>query len=334
MRPMDPWALITGASTGIGRELARVFAANGFHLALLARNEARLKELAAECERAHPVQTRVLARDLARPDAADEIFDALRDTPVEVLVNNAGFGFYGPFAQSDLRVQTDLMQVNIIALVQLTHRFLEPMIARGHGRVLNVASVAARFDESFLVCLYDPAFRKQLRRVLIARYFLDPGERAALYDLVDLPVPPDDVVKADARLYAESRERGREARFRLTVAPAYNYTCALTGYRCVTTGAGSIVDAAHIHQFADSRNNHPRNGLALSKNAHWMFDAGLWSLDDDYRVIVAKGRFAEAGEDAFLLTRFAGRRIALPCRREYWPDRAQLAWHRGKHELA
>ncbi len=143
MRAMDAWALITGASTGIGRELAWVFAENGFHLALLARNEARLRELAAECERAHQVQTRVLARDLARPNAADEIFDALRDTPVEVLVNNAGFGCYGPFAQSDLRVQTDLMQVNMIALVQLTHRFLEPMIARGRGRVLNVASVAA-----------------------------------------------------------------------------------------------------------------------------------------------------------------------------------------------
>lgn len=118
-------------------------------------------------------------------------------------------------------------------------------------------AVVARLDESFLACLHDAGFRKQLRRVVIARYFTDPGERAALYGLVRLPAPPDDVVKADAKLYEADRERGREARFRLTVVPAYNYTCALTGYRCVTVDAGSIVDAAHIHQFANSRNNHP-----------------------------------------------------------------------------
>ena len=57
-------------------------------------------------------------------------------------------------------------------------------------------------------------------------------------------------------------------------------------YRLVTIDSGSIVEAAHIHQFADSRNNHPRNGIALCKNAHWMFDEGLWSLDDDYRVLI------------------------------------------------
>ena len=96
-------------------------------------------------------------------------------------------------------------------------------------------------------------------------------------------MPPDDLVKADARLFAVARERGREARFRLTVVPAYNYTCALTGYRLTTVGSGSIVDAAHIHQFSDSRNNHPQNGIALCENAHWLFDQGLWSLTDDYR---------------------------------------------------
>jgi putative restriction endonuclease len=189
-------------------------------------------------------------------------------------------------------------------------------------------AVVAQLDADFHACLHDPAFRIQLRRVLIARYFTDPGERAALYDLVGLPVPPDDVVKADAKLYEESRERGREARFRLTVVPAYNYTCALTGYRCVTVLSGSIVDAAHIHQFADSRNNHPQNGLALSKNAHWMFDAGLWSLTDDYKVIVATARFDEAGDNAYLLKRMDGRQINLPGNRNYWPDKTHLAWHR------
>ena len=72
---------------------------------------------------------------------------------------------------------------------------------------------------------------------------------------------------------------------------------ALTGYRLTTVSAGSIVDGAHIHQFSDSRNNDPRNGLALCKNAHWLFDNGLWTLADDYSVIVAAGRFSEDSPD-------------------------------------
>jgi len=208
-----------------------------------------------------------------------------------------------------------------------------PLDDAGQPTTERRRAVVAKLDPDFLACLHDPAFRNQLRRLLIARYFTDPGERAALYDLVGLPVPPDDVVKADAKLYEESRERGREARFRLTVVPAYNYTCALTGYRCVTVSAGSIVDAAHIHQFADSRNNHPQNGLALSKNAHWLFDQGLWSLTDDYKVIVASNRFDEAGDAAFLLKRIAGRPIQLPDKRDYWPDKTHLAWHRKRYDF-
>jgi putative restriction endonuclease len=207
-----------------------------------------------------------------------------------------------------------------------------PLDEKGNPAQERRRAVVARLDESFLACLQDAGFRKQLRRVLIARYFSDPGERAGLYGLVRLPVPPDDVVKADAKLYKADRERGREARFRLTVVPAYNYTCALTGYRCVTVDAGSIVDAAHIHQFAESRNNHPRNGIALSKNAHWFFDQGLWSLTDDYRIIVASDRFQESGADALLLQGIRGKRIHLPRDESYWPDRTCLAWHR-KHKF-
>lgn len=191
----------------------------------------------------------------------------------------------------------------------------------------------AQLNTEFLACLHDAQFREKLRRVLIAKYFKDPSERAALYNLVCLAIPPDDIVQADARSFAESSERGREARFRLTVVPAYDYTCALTGYRCVTVDAGSIVDAAHIHQFADSRNNHPQNGIALSKNAHWLFDQGLWSITDDYKVVVAANRFHETGNIALLLSRFSGHKILLPSRREYWPDKSHLEWHRKKWEL-
>lgn len=209
--------------------------------------------------------------------------------------------------------------------------FWTPLDENGQPTLERRRAVAAQLDETFLACLNDPNFRNQMRRILIAKYFVDAGERAALYQLVGLSVPPDPIVKEDARLYEISRERGREARFRLTVVPAYNYTCALTHYRLVTVDSGSIVDAAHIHQFADSRNNHPRNGIALCKNAHWMFDEGLWSLDDNYRVLVAKKRFDESGAEALLLSLKANHRILLPTDPNYWPDKAHLAWHRKHH---
>jgi uncharacterized protein len=150
---MREWALITGASSGIGLELAKVFAANGHSLVLSARNESRLNQLAQELKAKHGVETKVLAKDLSQPNAAREIFDALRDTPVSILVNNAGFGSFGPFAGTDLRGQTEMIQVNITVLVELTHLFLQPMLARASGRVLNVASTAA-FQPGPLVNVY------------------------------------------------------------------------------------------------------------------------------------------------------------------------------------
>lgn len=146
-------ALITGASAGIGRELAQVFAREGFSLVLTARNLERLNQLAAELRPRHDMDVRVLSQDLSQPDAAQQIFDQLRDTPVDVLVNNAGFGSYGPFAQSDLTLQTDMMQVNMVALVQLTRLFLEPMLQRRSGRILNLASTAA-FQPGPMVNVY------------------------------------------------------------------------------------------------------------------------------------------------------------------------------------
>ena len=140
---MNEWALITGASSGIGLELARVFAQERWSLVLLARNEARLTELADQLEGEHRIRTRVLPKDLSEHTAADEVFETLRDLPITALVNNAGVGFYGPFAQSDLREQHSVMQINMVTLVRLTHLFLKPMLYHRKGRILNVASTAA-----------------------------------------------------------------------------------------------------------------------------------------------------------------------------------------------
>jgi short-subunit dehydrogenase len=140
---MDNWALITGASAGIGRELAGLFAADHFNLVLLGRNRTRLEQLAADLQTRHQIQTLTLPIDLAEPGASERIFSACQGKTVSVLVNNAGFGWRGLFVDGDLKLALDMMHVNMDALVELTHRFVQPMRARRTGRILNVASTAA-----------------------------------------------------------------------------------------------------------------------------------------------------------------------------------------------
>jgi putative restriction endonuclease len=183
----------------------------------------------------------------------------------------------------------------------------------------------------FVVCTADPSWRDKARRILIGTYF-PPKEQLALFELFGMPVPSQAQLKQelDAAERVDAVKRGREARFRVSVVAAYNYTCALTGYRLTTVSAGSIVDAAHIHQFADSRNNDPRNGIALCKNAHWLFDQGLWSLTDDYRILVASGKFAEDSPDQKTLLSYHGARLRLPKDKLLWPNPIHLAWHRNK----
>lgn len=148
-------ALITGASGGIGEDLARLFAADGYDLVLVARSEEKLRALADELSGAHGVGARVVARDLARPEAPREIFDELQADSVEVefLINNAGFGSYGLFAKTDERKELELLQVNVVALTHLTKLFLPPMLARRRGRIMNVASTAA-FQPGPLMAVY------------------------------------------------------------------------------------------------------------------------------------------------------------------------------------
>jgi uncharacterized protein len=137
-------ALITGASFGIGLELARLFAADRSDLVLVARSQDRLEALADELGAAHGTNVRVIARDLAESAAPQSIYDALRSdgTIVDVLVNNAGFGAVGAVAELGLERQLDMLQVNVTALVHLTRLFLPDMLKRNRGGILNVGSIA------------------------------------------------------------------------------------------------------------------------------------------------------------------------------------------------
>lgn len=140
-----PAALITGASAGIGRELAGVFAGRGFDLVVVARRTGELETLAESLRAEHGAGVTVVTRDLSRPSAPQRLFETVRreGIDVEVLVNNAGASAYGDFTDIPLERHLALVQLNIAALTALTHLFLPAMIARGHGRVLNVSSVSA-----------------------------------------------------------------------------------------------------------------------------------------------------------------------------------------------
>jgi uncharacterized protein len=151
-----PLALVTGASSGIGLETARELAARGHDLVLVARSEARLATLAAELSTQHRAQAHVIALDLAQPGAADRLADDItrRGLQVDVLVNNAGFGLFGRHVDTALASEQQMIDVNITALTRLTKRLLPAMAARGHGRILNVASTAAFQPGPYMAVYY------------------------------------------------------------------------------------------------------------------------------------------------------------------------------------
>lgn len=143
MTTQRPTALITGASSGIGAVFAREYAARGFDLVIAARRTDRLDELASEIVATHQVTVRVIKSDLSAPGAAAQLAKAVDSTPIDVLVNNAGWGHIGSFASEDLDGIAAEIHVNVLALTQLSRLFVAPMVERGHGTIINIASTAA-----------------------------------------------------------------------------------------------------------------------------------------------------------------------------------------------
>ena len=153
---MSKTALITGASSGIGYELAVLFAADGFDCILVARSHGKLQELAARLEGEHRVKTLVLAKDLSKPSAVDEIYEEVSaaSMEVDVLVNNAGFPVYGLFVETDLAAELEMLQVNVVALTALTKLFVKGMVERRAGRILNLGSTAAFLPGPLMAAYY------------------------------------------------------------------------------------------------------------------------------------------------------------------------------------
>ncbi|MBT2255735.1 SDR family NAD(P)-dependent oxidoreductase [Priestia megaterium] len=142
---MSKTVFITGASGGIGKELANRFAKDGYNMVLVARSEGKLAELAKEYREAYDVQVTVYAKDVSLPGVAEEIASDLKkkEITVDYLVNNAGFGLYGEFLETQLEQEMNMIDVNIKALTIMTKLFLPDMVKRRRGGVMNVASVGA-----------------------------------------------------------------------------------------------------------------------------------------------------------------------------------------------
>lgn len=142
-RMFGPWAVVTGASSGIGEAFARALAAEGIHLVLAARRTERLAALGAELSRAHGVEHRVLTVDLARPDGAATVVEATADLDVGLLVSNAGAGHPGRFVEQDLDDLHRRLQLNAVAHLDLAHAFSRRLVDRGRGGIVLVSALGA-----------------------------------------------------------------------------------------------------------------------------------------------------------------------------------------------
>ncbi len=152
---MSKTALITGASGGIGYEMAKILAAKNINLVLVARSEHVLEKMKIDLEAEHNIKVFNIIRDLSEIDSAKDIYDIVRleNIQIDYLINNAGFGYYGRFTETDWEKEYDMIQLNIIALTWLTKLFLKDMLKRNEGRIMNVASTAA-FQPGPLMAVY------------------------------------------------------------------------------------------------------------------------------------------------------------------------------------
>lgn len=192
------------------------------------------------------------------------------------------------------------------------------------------ACVVCEIDGEFFELLGDPGFRLKARVVLIAKYFAS-DEQVALQESMGLQgARRADFATSAILKEAEdaAKRKGRSAKFTVRVCAEYRYTCALTGYSCVTYDGGTVVDAAHIEAWVRTQNDDLTNGLALSKTAHWMFDSGLWSVNDDFRIIINSRKFVESGPEAIRLASYAGRHLQFDPSARLRPSVEYLRRHR------
>ena len=219
IRYQDGWAVVTGASSGLGRGLAAGLADRGMSLVLTGRNEARLHEAAHQIGRASGVKVETVAADLSTPSGVSALLHHVGERPIEVLVNNAGFGSYGPFVEADPDREAEEVALDVSAVVTLARAFLPGMLARGSGGILNVASTIAFQPAPYqavygaskaFVLSFSQALWAEARASGVAVTALCPGPtRTGFVDALGADVGPHgDLPPARG---ARARHRGRAA---------------------------------------------------------------------------------------------------------------------------
>jgi len=182
----NKYALITGATHGIGYELAKLFAEDGYNLIIVARTEESLQQRAVEFSQRYGVQVMPIAKDLFQPGAAFELYYEItsKNLQVDVLVNDAGQGQYGLFVESDIHRLLDIIQLNVVSLTTLTYLFLKDMVARNEGKILQLASIASQMPGPWqavyhatkaYVLSFTEALINELKDTKVSMTALQPG---------------------------------------------------------------------------------------------------------------------------------------------------------------
>jgi short-subunit dehydrogenase len=182
----NQYALITGGTSGIGYELAKCFAKDGYNLILVARTEEALQQVSTELQQQYTIKVDTISQDLMVPGAAKEVYQQVKSlgVPVDVLVNDAGQGYWGKFAETDLDREIDLVHLNIIALMSLTKYFVKDMIARGSGKILQLASSLSKAPSPYMsvyaaskafVLSFNEALTQELKDTGVTVTALQPG---------------------------------------------------------------------------------------------------------------------------------------------------------------
>jgi len=248
--------LITGASAGLGLEFAHLFARDHFNLVLVARSGPKLNELAEQLRREHGVQVKVIPLDLGLPQASQNLFEETQRAGihVDVLVNNAGYGFSGEFAQIPLEESYGQIQLNVMALTLLTRLYLGPMLERDSGKIMNVASTAA-FQPGPLMAVYyaTKAYVLSFSEAL-ANELRNSGVRVTCF--------------CPGATLTEFQKRARTENSRLfqSLAPMDAKTVAADGYRAVTEGKTLAISGLRNWLVAESVRFAPRKMVtALSR---------------------------------------------------------------------
>lgn len=228
-------ALVTGATSGIGRELANLFAKDGYNLVLVARGDESLQQIAQGYENQFGIKTTLITKDLAGDQAGQEVYDEVKQQgiQVDVLVNNAGMGEYGMFAtETDLQKEVDIIHINVIALVKLTKLFLKDMVQRNEGKILMLGSVASVIPNPLMavygatksfIYSFSEALRNEIQDTNVTLTVLMPGA-----------TDTDFFNKAGAS-NTKAQEKARET------SPA---DVAKTGYEALMSGKDKVVHGA------------------------------------------------------------------------------------------